>query len=176
MIKKIFVISIALGVMLSAKDSITLPTSFKANFKQIIISDSKKKIKYSGELAFSKPNHFKWSYTSPTKKEVCTDGTELLVVDHDLEQVSAYFIDNNFDLVEILKKANRYDKKRFVAKHKDTNYTIGVNKKSQLSSIVYKDELDNKVVIMFSHIKYSNNKIKISKLKCNYPASYDKIR
>lgn len=176
MIKKIFFIAIALGVVLSAKDSITLPTSFKANFKQTITSDSKKQIKYSGKLAFSKPNHFKWSYTSPTQKEVCTDGTELLVVDHDLEQVSAYFIDNNFDLIEILKKAKRYDKQRFVAKHKDTNYTMGVNKKGQLYSVVYKDDLDNSVVIVFSKIRYSNKKIKSSSLKCNYPANYDQIR
>jgi len=34
---------------------------------------------------------------------VCTDGTEIWVIDHDLEQVSKYLIEDGFDLEKDLK-------------------------------------------------------------------------
>jgi len=165
-----------LATLLQAKSAISLPTSFKASFKQTITTDKKKKINYSGTLLFSSPKHFKWSYNAPTKKEVCTDGKELLIVDHDLEQISAYYIDSALNLSEILKKAKFHRKSVYIAKHRDKNYTIQVNSRGQLSRIAYLDDLDNTVLIIFSKMRYSSKKINQSKLKCNYPADYDEIR
>ncbi len=176
MIKKIFFLLFTLVVGAMGKEAIVLPTSFKANFKQTITSDKGKKIHYSGSLLFSSPNSFKWSYNSPTKKEVCTNAVELLVVDHDLEQVSSYLIDTDFNLVKILQKAKQYKKLIYIAKHKNKNYTIRLDNKNQLQSVVYKDDLDNTVVIIFSKVAYQNSKIKASQLKCNFPAHYDEIR
>jgi len=176
MIKKIFFLLFTLVVGVMGKDALLLPTSFEANFKQTITSDKGKKIHYSGSLLFSSPNHFKWSYNAPTKKEVCTNSSELLVVDHDLEQISTYLLESKFNLIKILSKAKLYKELIYVAKHNDKNYTIGLNSKKQLQSVVYKDDLDNTVVIVFSKVTYKNSKIKASKLKCNYPAHYDEIR
>ncbi len=176
MIKRIFLLLLTLVVAVVGKDAIVLPTSFQANFKQTITSDKGKKIHYTGSLLFSSPNNFKWNYNSPTKKEVCTNEVELLVVDHDLEQISTYLIDSDLNLVKILKKAKQHKKLIYVAKHKEINYTIRLNNKKQLQSVVYKDNLDNTVVIIFSKVRYKNTKIKPSQLKCNYPAHYDEIR
>ena len=172
----LFLLYLIFATLLSAESAITLPISFKASFSQTITSDKNKKISYSGTLLFSSPKNFKWSYRKPTKKEVCTDGKELLIVDHDLEQTSAYYIDSGLDLSEILKKAKFHRKTVYIAKHKDKNYTVQVNNRGELSRIAYMDDLDNSVLIIFSKMKYSKKRIPASKLKCNYPADYDEIR
>ncbi len=98
-----------------------LPTNFITNFNQTITNDKGKSIKYSGKLYFKqdiniymdslnnsreiKSRMFKWEYKRPTKKEVCSDGVELIVVDHDLEQVSRYLIDDGLDLDRVLRVA-----------------------------------------------------------------------
>lgn len=164
------------GTILFAQNAITLPNSFQANFRQTITNEHKKQISYQGKISFSTPNYFKWSYTSPTKKEVCTDGRELLVVDHDLEQVSAYLINKGLNLPEIVKKAKLHRKSVYIAKYEGKNYTIQVNSRGELSRVAYIDDLDNTVLIVFSKMKYSKSRMKASKLKCGYPDTYDQIR
>jgi len=154
---------------------ITLPVSFKAHFKQTITNDQKKQIIYQGKIDFSTPSYFKWRYTTPTKKEVCTDGVKLRVVDHDLEQVSTYMIDKGLDLPAILRNAKLYRKSVYVANYKERSYTIQVNSRQELSRIAYKDDLDNIVLIVFSQIKYRKKKIPGAKMQCGYPDSYDQI-
>jgi len=154
---------------------INLPKSFSGEFKQTVTTDKSKKIIYIGDIIFSSPSNFKWSYINPTQKEVCSDGRELLVVDHDLEQVSAYIIDNGLDLTKILEEAKPHHKMVYLAKYRGKSYTIGLNRRGELHSIAYRDDLDNIVSIIFSSMKYSNSLIKSTKLKCNYPADYDYI-
>lgn len=155
--------------------SVILPVSFQAYFKQTITSDQKKKIIYQGRIDFSTPNHFKWRYSAPTKKEVCTDGVKLRVVDHDLEQVSIYMMDKGLDLPAILKSAKPHQKSIYIAKYQGKSYTIQVNSRQELSRIAYKDDLDNIVLIVFSRIRYGKKKIPTAKMKCNYPGTYDRI-
>ena len=93
--KLIALLSLAFS-LLSA--TVELPENFQANFIQKITNTKQKVITYSGEVRFSNETLFKWSYKEPTQKEVCTDGKELLVVDHDLEQVSAYRIAKGIDI------------------------------------------------------------------------------
>ena len=90
--------------------SIELPGNFQADFIQKVTNTKNKVITYRGKVRFSDETLFKWSYKEPTKKEVCTDGLEVLVVDHDLEQVSAYRISNGINIAQILKKAVLYSK------------------------------------------------------------------
>ena len=70
--------------------AITLPDNFKATFEQKITNPEKKVIHYRGSIRFSDKKMIKWIYTEPTKKEVCTNGANITIVDHDLEQVSYY--------------------------------------------------------------------------------------
>jgi outer membrane lipoprotein carrier protein len=171
--KQIIFICVILSTLLYS--NIDLPTSFSSDFTQTVTTDKNKKIKYSGTLIFSSPNNFKWSYKTPTKKEVCTDGKELLIVDHDLEQVSAYIVDSGLNLASIIKKAKPHHEGVFVAQYKNKNYTIAINKRGELKTIAYRDDLDNIVYIIFSKMRYSSKRLNTSNLKCNYPSTYDHI-
>lgn len=155
---------------------INLPENFQANFIQKITNTKKHVIQYSGKVQFSDEQRFKWSYVKPTKKEVCTDGSELIVVDHDLEQVSSYYITDGLDISKILKKATLHSKNVYVAQYENIKYTIQVDSKQKLHSIAYFDDLDNKVQIVFKNMKYGKGNLPAEKMKCNYPRSYDMIR
>jgi len=156
--------------------SIVLPENFTANFTQMITNPKKKVINYSGKVYFSDKTLLKWEYLKPTKKEVCTNGLELLVVDHDLEQVSNYLINKGFNLTEILKKAEIHDKNIYVAVYQGKKYTIQVDAKGQLQSVAYFDDLENKVQIVFKKVKYGKGKLPLKSMQCNYPKEYDMIR
>ena len=156
--------------------NIALPENFQADFIQKITNTKEKVITYSGKVRFSNERLFKWSYKEPTQKEVCTDGFELLVVDHDLEQVSAYMITKGIDIAKILQKAILHSENIYVAEYENKKYTIQVDKKQRLHSIAYYDDLDNKVQIVFKHMKYGKGNLPTQSMKCNYPRNYDMIR
>jgi outer membrane lipoprotein carrier protein len=155
---------------------IKLPDNFSADFTQMITNTKKKVINYSGKVRFSESKLFKWSYLEPTKKEVCTDGSELLVVDHDLEQVSAYYIAKGLDIAKVLTKAKLHSKNIYVAEYEGKKYTIQLDETQKLHSIAYYDELDNKVQIVFASMKYGKGKLASKEMMCDYPVAYDMIR
>ena len=156
--------------------NVELPENFQADFTQKITNTKEKVITYRGKVRFSNETLFKWSYKEPTQKEVCTNGLELLVVDHDLEQVSAYRISNGIDIAKILKKAKLHSKNIYVAEYENKKYTIQVDTKQKLHSIAYFDDLDNKVQIVFKHMKYGKGSLPEQSMKCNYPKNYDMIQ
>ena len=156
--------------------TISLPENFTANFTQKITNPKKKVINYSGKVRFSDKTLLKWEYLKPTKKEVCTNGLELLVVDHDLEQVSNYLINKGFNLTEVLKKAKPHSENIYVAEYQGKKYTIQVDAKGRLQSVAYFDDLENKVQIVFTKVKYAKGKLPAETMQCNYPDTYDIIR
>jgi outer membrane lipoprotein carrier protein len=186
---KFFIALLALGFSLNAE--IILPSNFKTDFEQTITNDKGKIIQYEGNVLFltrkdtlanaqGEPtlytrSIFKWSYTVPTKKEVCTDGIQLIVVDHDLEQVSNYLIDDGINLEAILKIAKQISITTYQATYKEVEYLITLDAKQQLKQIVYVDNLDNKVKIIFTNMNYDTT-IEFSDLDCNSPEAYDIIK
>jgi len=168
-----------LGVMLLSTllfSDIKLPDNFSADFTQMITNTKKKVINYSGKVRFSESELFKWSYLEPTKKEVCTNGLELIVVDHDLEQVSSYYIAKGLNIAKVLTKAKLHSKNIYVAAFDGKQYTIQLDDAQKLHSIAYFDELDNKVQIVFKNMHYGKGKLPTKEMKCNYPIEYDVIR
>lgn len=156
--------------------NLALPENFQADFEQRITNTKNRVITYEGNVLFSDKKFFKWSYVSPTKKEVCTDGSELLVVDHDLEQVSFYYITKGLDISKIVEQSKEHRKDIYVAQYEGKTYTLQLDSKQRLHSMAYYDELDNKVQIIFKNIKYGKGKLAREKMQCNYPYEYDKIR
>jgi outer membrane lipoprotein carrier protein len=156
--------------------NINLPDNFSADFTQMITNTKGKVITYSGEVRFSDKKLFKWSYLKPTKKEVCTDGKELLVVDHDLEQVSAFYISKGLDIAKVLTQAKHYKDHIYLAEFDGKKYTIQLSDTGELQSIAYFDNLDNKVQILFIQMKYAKGKLPSKMMQCNYPVDYDVIR
>lgn len=155
--------------------TIELPENFQADFIQKITNTKGKIIEYKGKVSFSNETLFKWSYTEPTKKEVCTNGYELLVVDHDLEQVSTYLIAKEMDIAKIFDHAILHSTNIYVAQYENKKYTIQVNK-NKLHSIAYFDDLENKVQIIFKHMKYGKGDLPQQTMKCNYSIDYDMIK
>ncbi|SFV51527.1 Outer membrane lipoprotein carrier protein LolA [hydrothermal vent metagenome] len=174
-IRYFFIYLIFSATFLYGQSILSLPNSFKADFQQIITSDNGKKITYNGSILFSSPKQFKWSYKSPTQKDICTDNAELIVVDHDLEQVSRFVIDRGLNLSAILANAKERRESVYIASYGGKSYTIQVDRKNQLSRIAYKDDLDNNVLIIFSHMRYNKKSYSSKKMRCRVPASYDKI-
>lgn len=165
---------ITLSSLLNA--NISLPSSFKADFNQTITNQKKKKIEYHGNLTFSKPNSLKWIYLKPTKKDVCTDDNNLIVVDHDLEQVSKYTLDDKFNLPAIISSALKEKKGLYLAKYNEKSYKIELDIKNRLKKVLYYDDLDNFVEIEFINIKYSNKIVKNKNLECKIPKFYDLLQ
>jgi outer membrane lipoprotein carrier protein len=159
-------------ILLSA-DGIKLPISFDSIFVQEIVSPKNKKIIYKGKVLYSDKINLKWIYSSPTKKEVCTNGKEVVIVDNDLEQVSFYTINKGFNLPEVLKSAKKDINGAYVAKYQKKNYNIKLNANGELLQVFYIDDLDNKVTINFNQIKYKNIRIPSENLKCTIPRNYD---
>jgi len=173
---KLVLLTFIMSGMLFAQ--IHVPENFQADFTQTITNPKKKVITYNGKVYFSNKNRLKWEYLSPTKKEVCSDGIEVLVVDHDLEQVSNYLINKGFDLAEVLKKATPYKEKKsvFIAKYENKEYTIQVDAKGQLARVAYYDDLDNTVLIVFKRMKYGKGDLPLKNMRCDYPRDYDLIK
>jgi outer membrane lipoprotein carrier protein len=171
---KLFLTLSVLVIALQA--NITLPQNFESNFKQTITNENGKVIEYNGSVLFQNQHRslFKWSYTYPTKKEVCTDGIQLIVVDHDLEQVSNYMVDEGINLEAVLNVAEKITSTDYKATYKEVEYLISVDTENQLNKIVYVDNLDNGVKIMFNNIQYNTN-IDINLLECQAPQEYDII-
>jgi len=186
---KLLLLLSTLSLSLSA--SITLPSNFTSNFQQTITNEHSKVINYKGKVYFKElvetiaddsgreqgytRSLFKWNYTAPSKKEVCTDGIQLTVVDHDLEQVANYLVDEGINLKEILSLAKKISANDYQASYKDIEYLITLDSKNQLSKIVYVDNLDNNVKILFSDIEY-NGILDKNLLECIAPTEYDIIK
>jgi len=187
--KLLIALSSILFVSLHA--SVTLPSSFSTDFQQTITKDNGKTINYKGSVYFKDlveeiaddsgieqsytRSLFKWNYTYPSKKEVCTDGIQLIVVDHDLEQVANYLVDESIDLKAILSVAKKISSNDYKATYKDVEYLITLDSNSQLSKIVYVDNLENNVKILFSNMNY-NQTLESKLLECIAPKEYDVIK
>jgi outer membrane lipoprotein carrier protein len=152
---------------------ITLPDHFKAEFKQTITNPKGKRIDYSGTIRFSAPSLMKWAYRKPTRKEVCTDGKALTVVDHDLEEATRYRMDRGFNFNAIVKEAKHHRDHIYVAHYLGHSYTIQTDRKERIQSVAYYDDLDNKVQIIFLNIKYGKGALPYRKMVCSIPKAYD---
>jgi outer membrane lipoprotein carrier protein len=157
-------------------DTLILPENFKADFTQKITNTNDKIIHYEGKVYFSDESALKWEYTIPTQKEVCTNVYELIVVDHDLEQVSRYTMDKEFNLIKIVKEAKFHSKNIYVSKFDAKTVTIQVDAKKHLHSIAYFDNLDNKVQILFKNVVYAKGSLSEKIMSCHAPVAYDTIR
>jgi len=174
-----------------ASASISLPSNFKSEFKQTITNDKNRVILYNGVVKFKDDKQivineqgesheiqsslFRWDYQNPTKKEVCTDGVQIIVVDHDLEQVSRYIIDEGINLAEILNVAEQISTYDYKATYKEVEYLITLDERNRLKKIFYVDNLDNRVKIEFNQMVYDTNNFENSTLECIAPSDYDII-
>lgn len=156
--------------------SLSMPTNFKTNFVQTITNGDGKVLTYEGNITFRSSKLFKWNYTQPTRKDVCTDGWELMIVDHDLEQVSLYFMNRGLNLAKVVSNATKNGRNSFIATYNEVEYNLATDSQNQLKKVVYKDDLDNLVNIEFNNMKYNLDSVEDEYMRCQYPYEYDVLK
>ena len=164
-----------MGTAAAWGQGIALPAGIEAQFLQKVTNPQKKVIQYSGTVLMDRGNRFKWSYVKPTKKEVCSDGKRVTVVDHDLEQVSFYRMDKGFDLGAVLKRARHYKGRLYTAKYQGRTYTLELDDKGRVDQIAYRDDMDNVVNIHLLKIRSLPKAPSLRRMSCPYPKEYDVI-
>jgi outer membrane lipoprotein carrier protein len=155
---------------------IKVPVSFSATFVQKVTNPKKKQIRYTGDLAVNRSREFRWAYRTPTKREICGDGSRVRIIDHRLEQVVVYKVGSLLDLMQLLKRAKPYRGDIYLAKYHGTRYTLKLDKKKQIEQIAYTDEMENIINIHFHKVHYNTTPIAAAKLRCVVPKSYDVIK
>ncbi len=176
MFRRFFLLAIVFFGLISLNgQSIQIPVAFKARFIQQIKNPKGKIIKYRGTVIFNSPSSTKWVYTSPTRKEVCSRGRQVIVIDHDLEQVNYYSVNKRFNLSKVLSNAKLHHGNVYTTKFDGKLYTVVINSRNQVEQIAYKDNLDNTVNIIFTNIQYRSRPFPVSKFECIKPINYDSI-
>ncbi|SFV61710.1 Outer membrane lipoprotein carrier protein LolA [hydrothermal vent metagenome] len=148
--------------------------SFEADFKQNIVDDKNKVIAYYGHIKAMQPQYALWTYKKPIEKQVYIIENQAIIIEPELEQVIIKKIGDNLDFFQLIKHAQKLDKERYLANYNNTTFIIKI-KGNKIISISYKDELDNKVTIDFTH-QIVNKKIDKREFSPSIPDEYDVIK
>ena len=148
--------------------------SFKSKFVQQITDDQNKTIRYEGELIFKAPNLTLWRYVKPIRKSVVIDGSKMILVEPELEQVTISDFDKKQNLITLLKRAKKIGKNRYLVTVEKRDFYIVTDDKGIIRSIRYKDDLANDVKIDFLDPK-QNVEVDGSVFEIKIPANYDRI-
>ncbi len=162
-----------LAISLNAIDLENLH-SFEADFTQTITNDKNTTITYKGHMQASKPQFAIWHYIFPVEKSIYISNAEAVIIEPELEQAYVQKIDLDFDFFHIIKEAKKIEKDTFITEFQNTKYTLKVIN-NKLVSIIYKNELDNSVKIIFSN-QQKNKRYKEIDFTPNIPTEYDIIR
>ncbi len=148
--------------------------TFDANFQQKIINPSKKEILYKGHLFIKEPNYILWQYKEPVIKNVYIINNFAIIDEPELEQAIFSRLQDEIDILELIKTAKKIDENRYLAKIYDVNYTL-TTKDNKIQKIEYKDALENSIIISFTNV-VQNEEIDDEIFKFLPPEHYDIIR
>lgn len=148
--------------------------TFKANFVQTIKSAQDKNIEYKGEVFIKNSGNILWKYKTPIEKNVYVNNSYVIIDEPQLEQAIITSLQDDINLIEILKKAKKIDENKYLANIENTDYEVYV-KESNIEKITYKDKLENFIVINFLDV-INNSSIDDKIFKFNAPDYYDIIR
>lgn len=126
--------------------------TFKADFEQLVINESKKELKYEGSLYISDDRKVLWQYKTPVIKNVYLIDRNVIIDEPELEQAIYTKLENGIDFVTLLKTAKKVDNNKYLSSIEGTDYFINT-KEEQIDSINYKDSFENKVLIKLKNIK-----------------------
>jgi len=148
--------------------------SFKANFIQKIANESNKVIKYEGEVFIKNNGRVLWKYQTPIIKNVYIINNIVIVDEPELEQAIYTTLEDNIDMIKLLKEAKKVAQNKYETKLYNTLYTIKT-KEDKIESLSYTDELENKVLISFENIE-QNIELNDSIFNFLAPKDYDIIK
>ncbi|MCF6340371.1 MAG: LolA-like outer membrane lipoprotein chaperone [Sulfurimonas sp.] len=148
--------------------------SFEADFVQSITDDKKNVLTYTGHIIASKPQNARWNYIKPVQKEVYINRFEVTIIEPVIEQVIIKRVELEFDFFNMISKAKKIKKDTYLAKYNNSEFTIILYEKL-IKSIIYIDEFENNVEIVFKNQKQNNN-IDLKKFTPVFPLYYDIIK
>lgn len=148
--------------------------TFEAHFEQSIVNSSDKKISYSGKVFIKDSSKILWKYETPIVKNVYIIKDFAIIDEPELEQAIFTSLNKEINILKLIKNAKKISDGVFTTNMYEVEYTINIKDK-EIKSITYKDELENKVTISFTHIK-QNQSIDDVLFKFKAPKGYDIIR
>ena len=144
--------------------------SFESDFIQTVTDEKNKTLTYKGHLIAQKPQNAMWNYLLPVKKNVYITSYNVTIVEPEIEQVIVKKIESTFDFFTMIKNAKKVKENVYIAKYKESEFTITKNGKF-VESISYADEFENKVKILFENQKQNqiiNEQLFIPKFSADY--------
>lgn len=127
--------------------------SIEANFEQFIVSEEGVPAHYEGKIFGKAPNKVKWDYTTPLKKEIYMKGSEVLIYEPSLEQVSRSFLREKTDFISILKSAKKRADGTYHTQIEGTEYVLFVNKNDIPERIEFVDSVGSKTILKLTQVK-----------------------
>ena len=172
--KKKFLFMILTASALISADLTNIKT-LKTSFIQKIKNSSNNVITYEGKMYAKKKNNLAlWIYDKPVKKEIYYRDGQITIIEPDLEQATFAKLKTIPNIITLLKNAKKISNNKLITVFNNTKYTI-VTDKNFVKYIVYKDEMQNQVLIKFINPKINQNlsdDIFIYKI----PAGYDILK
>ncbi len=162
---------LVLLIMVNLQAFMTHIKTFSASFTQHIIDNKKITIKYAGFIQAKVPNMVKWSYISPIKKEIFVKDNQVTIVEPEIEQVIISKINSTFAFFQILKNAKKITSNHYISTYNQMKINLFFKNK-KLKTISYFDQLQNKVIINFTH-QLVNKPIKNIIFNATIPSDYD---
>jgi outer membrane lipoprotein carrier protein len=156
-----------------AQEAFNIKT-FEAYFKQTVLNSSDKEIVYEGKVFIKEPSKILWQYESPVIKNVYVIANTVVVDEPELEQAIYTRLENEINLLKLIKKSVKKTDNLYETTIGDTKYEIVLNN-NQIQRIVYLDELENKVTIDFMKVK-QNKSISDTLFQFTPPSFYDVIK
>lgn len=129
--------------------------SFSADFTQTLYSNEEEmqnQIIYKGKLQALAPASVRWSYVVPIPKEVFIEEGTMILYEPKLKQAIFTRLQENLDLLTLLKNAKKITENRYQANILEQKYDLllenGIPKQ-----INFQDTLGNKIEIVFENAK-----------------------
>ncbi|PIF04843.1 MAG: cell envelope biogenesis protein LolA [Arcobacter sp.] len=149
-------------------------TTFEATFTQTITNSSGNIVIYKGTLHIKKPNKIKWQYKTPIEKFVYIKRYTVTIIEPELEQAIITKLDKEINIFKLLKNAKKIAGNTYLSNFNNINYTL-VFKNNKLHKIIYKDEIENDIVLLFTNV-LQNHKIDEKIFKFFIPLEFDIIK
>ncbi len=126
--------------------------TISCDFVQTITNDENSTITYTGNFLATNQKKALWVYKTPVNKKVYFNGKKVAIFEPELEQVIITTLKNSPNITQIIKKAVKKSGNRYETTFDDTKYFINI-KDGEISSINYKDKLNNRVKIALKNVE-----------------------
>ncbi|RBQ28734.1 LolA-like outer membrane lipoprotein chaperone [Aliarcobacter vitoriensis] len=166
--------TVVLSIFAFAASDIKNLKTFQAQFTQTITSNSSDVILYKGQVFIKSSGKILWKYKTPVEKNVYIDNNSAIVDEPELEQAIFTKLENEINIIQLLKDAKKIDNNKYSSKIDSVQYLI-FTKNNKIEKISYEDNLENSVEINFSNI-IQDEDISDSIFIFSIPSNYDLIR